>query len=122
LELFSHLAAADLRSIQTILSSNPFETVRKITLALTLPLLDEPILTSIFFYFRPSTDSTSNQKRRRREMHAITAIVETKEFPYNDDYLWRNNGNTTHKKSGNKSIYYKCAKQVKVQHTLNNIN
>ncbi|KAI8344370.1 hypothetical protein BC941DRAFT_408482 [Chlamydoabsidia padenii] len=42
-------------------------------------------------------------------MQAITTIIETKEFPYNDDYLWRNNGNTTHKKTGNKSIYYKCA-------------
>jgi hypothetical protein len=53
-------------------------------------------------------------KRRRRETQAITAIIETKEFPYNDDYLWKNNGNTVHKKSGFKSIYYKCTNSSKV--------
>ena len=53
-------------------------------------------------------------KRRRREMQAITMIIETREFPYNDDYLWKNNGNTIHKGSGNKSIYYKCANNQKV--------
>ncbi|KAI8138968.1 hypothetical protein BJV82DRAFT_276871 [Fennellomyces sp. T-0311] len=52
-------------------------------------------------------------KRRRREMQAITMIIETREFPYNDDYLWKNNGNTIHKGSGNKSIYYKCANNQK---------
>ena len=53
-------------------------------------------------------------KRRRREMQTITMIIETREFPYNDDYLWKNNGNTIHKGSGNKSIYYKCANNQKV--------
>ncbi|OBZ88597.1 hypothetical protein A0J61_03354 [Choanephora cucurbitarum] len=53
------------------------------------------------------------QKRRRREMQAITTIIETREFPYNDDYLWKNNGNTVHKKSGFKSIYYKCTNSIK---------
>ncbi|KAI9266495.1 hypothetical protein BDA99DRAFT_558570 [Phascolomyces articulosus] len=70
-----------------------------------------------------STSSTANPlntvqgrpfaKRRRREMQAITMIIETREFPYNDDYLWKNNGNTIHKGSGNKSIYYKCANNQK---------
>lgn len=55
-----------------------------------------------------------SSKRRRREMQAITMIIETREFPYNDDYLWKNNGNTIHKGSGNKSIYYKCANNPKV--------
>ncbi|KAG2229168.1 hypothetical protein INT48_003310 [Thamnidium elegans] len=52
-------------------------------------------------------------KRRRREMQAITTIIETREFPYNDDYLWKNNGNTVHKKTGFKSIYYKCSNSSK---------
>ncbi|KAI8987048.1 hypothetical protein BDB01DRAFT_842463 [Pilobolus umbonatus] len=52
-------------------------------------------------------------KRRRREMQAITTIIETKEYPYNDDYLWKNNGNTVHKKTGYKSIYYKCSNSAK---------
>ncbi|CAO3594507.1 unnamed protein product [Absidia cylindrospora] len=56
-----------------------------------------------------ATTTVTGLKRRRREMQAITTIIETKEFPYNDDYLWRNNGNTVHRKTGNKSIYYKCA-------------
>lgn len=52
-------------------------------------------------------------KRRRREMQAITTIIETREFPYNDDFLWKNNGNTVHKKTGFKSIYYKCSNSSK---------
>ncbi|CAO3651190.1 unnamed protein product [Cunninghamella echinulata] len=52
---------------------------------------------------------SKSNKRRRREMQPVTAIIETREFPYNDNYLWRNNGNTIHKKTGYKSIYYKCA-------------
>jgi hypothetical protein len=51
-------------------------------------------------------------------MQAITTIIETKEFPYNDDYLWKNNGNTVHKKSGYKSIYYKCSNSAKVRRLL----
>lgn len=53
--------------------------------------------------------STSRPRRRRREMQPITMIIETKDFPYNDDYVWKNNGNTIHKSSGQKSIYYKCS-------------
>ncbi|CAO3653901.1 unnamed protein product [Mucor hiemalis] len=53
--------------------------------------------------------STSRPRRRRREMQPITMIIETKDFPYNDDYVWKNNGNTIHKRSGQKSIYYKCS-------------
>ncbi|ORZ03649.1 hypothetical protein BCR43DRAFT_520757 [Syncephalastrum racemosum] len=52
-------------------------------------------------------------RRRRREMQAISTIIETREFPYNDDYLWKNNGNTTHKKTGHRSIYYKCSNSAK---------
>lgn len=48
-------------------------------------------------------------------MQAISTIIETKEFPYNDDYLWKNNGNTVHKKSGYRSIYYKCSNSAKVR-------
>ncbi|KAI7895575.1 uncharacterized protein EV154DRAFT_413289 [Mucor mucedo] len=70
---------------------------------------------------RNSVDGSSNRAsdtlppiasvttRRRREMQPITMIIETKEFPYNDDYVWKNNGNTTHKSTGQKSIYYKCS-------------
>ncbi|GAA5815438.1 hypothetical protein MFLAVUS_008946 [Mucor flavus] len=56
-----------------------------------------------------STDLSMRPRRRRREMQAITMIIETREFPYNDDYVWKNNGNTIHKSSGQKSIYYKCS-------------
>ncbi|KAG0745741.1 hypothetical protein G6F57_007789 [Rhizopus arrhizus] len=51
--------------------------------------------------------------RRRREMQAITKIVETKEYPYMDGYFWKNNGNTVQKKTGNKSVYYKCSNSNK---------
>ena len=60
---------------------------------------------------------TSQQRappRRRREMQAITKIVETREYPYLDGYFWKNNGNTVQKKTGIKSIYYKCSKSSKV--------
>ncbi|KAL7312984.1 hypothetical protein PS15m_008687 [Mucor circinelloides] len=57
--------------------------------------------------------TATTTKRRRREMQAISTIIETKEFPYNDDYLWKNNGNTVHKKTGFKSIYYKCSNSAK---------
>lgn len=52
--------------------------------------------------------------RRRREMQAITKIVETREYPYMDGYFWKNNGNTVQKKTGNKSVYYKCSNSNKV--------
>lgn len=58
-------------------------------------------------------------KRRRREMQPITMIIETREFPYNDEYLWKNNGNTVHRTSGNRSIYYKCANNNKARVVLN---
>lgn len=63
----------------------------------------------------PPSDSIHKtvHKRRRREMQAITTIIETREFPYYDDYLWKNNGNTVHKKTGYKSIYYKCSNSSK---------
>ena len=65
-----------------------------------------------------TSSSATATKRRRREMQAISTIIETKEFPYNDDYLWKNNGNTVHKKTGFKSIYYKCSNSAKVNFSL----
>ncbi|KAI7883020.1 hypothetical protein K492DRAFT_175774 [Lichtheimia hyalospora FSU 10163] len=66
----------------------------------------------------PSPDSYYDEEvverpRKRREMQAITKIVETREFPYQDNYFWKNNGNTTQKKTGCKSIYYKCSNSNK---------
>ncbi|KAI8369245.1 uncharacterized protein BYT42DRAFT_617286 [Radiomyces spectabilis] len=55
----------------------------------------------------------SQRPRRRREMQAITKIVETRENPYMDGYFWKNNGNTIQKKTGNKSVYYKCSNSTK---------
>ncbi|RCH85181.1 hypothetical protein CU097_006978 [Rhizopus azygosporus] len=60
-----------------------------------------------------ASSNETNTKRRKREIQAITTIIETKEFPYSDDYLWKNNGNTVHKKTGFKSIYYKCSNGAK---------
>ncbi|KAJ2960411.1 hypothetical protein NQZ79_g4263 [Umbelopsis isabellina] len=34
----------------------------------------------------------SKRQRKRREMQSITKVVETRDFPYNDEYLWKNNG------------------------------
>ncbi|KAI7864029.1 hypothetical protein BDF14DRAFT_1745091 [Spinellus fusiger] len=65
---------------------------------------------------RPSlcaNDSPVKRLRRRREMQAITKIVETREHPYMDGYFWKNNGNTIQKKTGNKSVYYKCSNSNK---------
>ncbi|SAL95058.1 hypothetical protein [Absidia glauca] len=69
-------------------------------------------------YPSPLTDHYDDQeeeppRRRRREMYAITKIVETRDFPYLDQYFWRNNGNTTQKKTGCRSIYYKCSNSNK---------
>lgn len=68
---------------------------------------------------RSTTTTTSSlvqakRRRRRQKMQAVTKTVETRDFPYHDDYLWKNNGNTVHKASGTKSIYYKCANHPKV--------
>ncbi|GAN11421.1 hypothetical protein MAM1_0592d10983 [Mucor ambiguus] len=57
-------------------------------------------------------DLTNRPRRRRREMQAISMIIETREFPYNDEYVWKNNGNTIHKSTGQKSIYYKCSNSM----------
>ncbi|KAI7854106.1 hypothetical protein BDC45DRAFT_569647 [Circinella umbellata] len=57
--------------------------------------------------------TSSGRARRKREMQAITKIVETREFPYQDSYFWKNNGNTTQRKTGCKSIYYKCSNSNK---------
>lgn len=61
-------------------------------------------------YFAPQ-----QRPRRRREMQAITKIVETREYPYLDGYSWKNNGNTVQKKTGNKSVYYKCSNSIRVR-------
>ncbi|CAO3631450.1 unnamed protein product [Cunninghamella blakesleeana] len=61
-----------------------------------------------------NNNNNHHQKpRKRREMQAITKLVETREFPYLDGYFWRNNGNTIQKKTGNKSVYYKCSNSSK---------
>ncbi|KAG1110573.1 hypothetical protein G6F42_015290 [Rhizopus arrhizus] len=62
-------------------------------------------------------DLANRPRRRRREMQAISMIIETREFPYNDDYVWKNNGNTIHKSTGQKSIYYKCSNSMMVSYT-----
>lgn len=62
----------------------------------------------------PPSQQHQRPIRRRREMQAITKIVETREYPYVDGFFWKNNGNTVQKKTGNKSIYYKCSNSGKV--------
>lgn len=56
-----------------------------------------------------STSASDRPRRRQKLLQAITMVIETKEFPYDDGYTWKNNGNTVHKTSGQKSIYYKCS-------------
>ncbi|KAI8882800.1 hypothetical protein K501DRAFT_323762 [Backusella circina FSU 941] len=51
--------------------------------------------------------------RRRRSIQAITKVIETKEYPYHDGYFWKNNGNTTQKKTGCRNVYYKCTNSCK---------
>lgn len=62
--------------------------------------------------------ATDKPRRRRKEMQPISMVIETKEFPYNDNYVWKNNGNTIHKSSGQKSIYYKCSNSNLVRTAL----
>ncbi|OAD78677.1 DNA-binding WRKY transcription factor [Phycomyces blakesleeanus NRRL 1555(-)] len=82
--------------------------------ALEKPKTEEKLVSKRPHHTREASpvDQTSS-KRKRREMQAITTIIETREFPYNDNYLWKNNGNTVHKKTGHKSIYYKCSNSAK---------
>ncbi|KAF9181065.1 hypothetical protein BGZ51_005692 [Haplosporangium sp. Z 767] len=54
------------------------------------------------------TSGDFKRKRKRREMQPVNKIVDSPE-PHVDPYLWKNNGNTTQKKTGCKSIYYKCS-------------
>ncbi|KAI8644153.1 hypothetical protein BD408DRAFT_131297 [Parasitella parasitica] len=63
-------------------------------------------------YAQNHVEMTNRPRRRKREMQAISMIIETREFPYNDEYIWKNNGNTTQKNTGQKSIYYKCSNSV----------
>ncbi|KAI8075073.1 hypothetical protein BC940DRAFT_287368 [Gongronella butleri] len=55
----------------------------------------------------------ASRTKKRREMQAISKIVETRDAGYNDGYFWRNNGNTIQKRTGNKSVYYKCSNSAK---------
>ncbi|CAO3690997.1 unnamed protein product [Rhizopus stolonifer] len=57
----------------------------------------------------PSLSTNTPFPKRRRSIQAISKIVETNEFPLNDGFFWKNNGNTLQKKTGCKSTYYKCA-------------
>ncbi|CAJ0746376.1 6846_t:CDS:2 [Entrophospora sp. SA101] len=59
------------------------------------------------------SSKNDKRKRKRREMLPVTMIIETKDNPYKDAYLWKNNGNTTQRKTGNKSVYYKCSNSNK---------
>lgn len=77
----------------------------------------------------PTSSSDNNTKttsppvkisRRRRSMQALTKLVETTEFPYDDGHFWKNNGNTVQKKTGCKSVYYKCANSCKVNFFFRN--
>ncbi|KAG2236033.1 hypothetical protein BDF21DRAFT_493192 [Thamnidium elegans] len=82
-----------------------------------------PSTTSQYLHSQSSTTRSSSDSkiispviktsRRRRSMQAITKIVETTEFPYDDGHFWKNNGNTVQKKTGCKSVYYKCANSCK---------
>ncbi|KAL9540809.1 hypothetical protein PS6_010589 [Mucor atramentarius] len=71
-----------------------------------------PPTTSLSYNSRPQ-EPVQKISRRRRSMQAITKIVETTEFPYDDRHFWKNNGNTVQKKTGCKSVYYKCANSCK---------
>ncbi|KAK3806695.1 MAG: hypothetical protein J3Q66DRAFT_358236 [Benniella sp.] len=55
-----------------------------------------------------ASGADQKRKRKRREMQPVSKTIESLE-PYQDNYLWKNNGNTTQKKTGCKSIYYKCS-------------
>ncbi|KAF9405435.1 hypothetical protein BGZ94_003541 [Podila epigama] len=57
-----------------------------------------------------STLATLDQKRKRkrREMQPVSKVVDSPE-PHIDYYVWKNNGNTVQKKTGCKSIYFKCS-------------
>ncbi|PHZ10040.1 uncharacterized protein RHIMIDRAFT_41928 [Rhizopus microsporus ATCC 52813] len=47
--------------------------------------------------------------RRKRSIQAISKVIETHEFPFDDGFFWKTNGNTLQKRTGLKSIYFKCA-------------
>jgi hypothetical protein len=140
------------------------------TFFLSPPLIKNPLLSIHSTTSRPesppadasldtnglnSLGDSSKRQRKRREMQSITKVVETRDFPYNDEYLWKNNGkrkrkirkkgglgvrrcnprrlfilippfrsllfsgNTIHKGSGEKSIYYKCSNSSKVSKKQN---
>ncbi|KAG0012698.1 hypothetical protein BGZ82_002451 [Podila clonocystis] len=48
------------------------------------------------------------RKRKRREMQPVSKVVDSPE-PHIDYYVWKNNGNTVQKKTGCKSVYFKCS-------------
>jgi hypothetical protein len=93
-------------------SNKPFSCTESSTKKLLLPPSNRPDP-------QVASSLSNRPRRRRREMQAITMIIETKEFPYNDDYVWKNNGNTTHKSTGQKSIYYKCSNSIVVCYEKN---
>ncbi|KAG2211886.1 hypothetical protein INT47_004573 [Mucor saturninus] len=98
-----HSAAAAMLAMGKSLAQE--EKSEPITSAYPSPIADN--------YNDEHEDFAGNKPRRRREMQAITKIVETREFPYVDNYFWKNNGNTVQKKTGCKSIYYKCSNSNK---------
>lgn len=54
------------------------------------------------------TNIDQKRKRKRREMQPVSKVVDSPE-PHIDYYVWKNNGNTVQKKTGCKSIYFKCS-------------
>lgn len=57
-----------------------------------------------------STQANIDQKRKRkrREMQPVSKVVDSPD-QHIDYYVWKNNGNTVQKKTGCKSIYFKCS-------------
>ncbi|KAG0084462.1 hypothetical protein BGZ93_001233, partial [Podila epicladia] len=54
------------------------------------------------------TNMDQKRKRKRREMQPVSKVVDSPD-QHNDYYVWKNNGNTIQKKTGCKSIYFKCS-------------
>ncbi|KAI9249973.1 hypothetical protein EDC94DRAFT_623612 [Helicostylum pulchrum] len=100
----------------SIHSTNQQQTQQKIAMASSAPSATSQYLYSQSTRLSPDSKiipPVIKTSRRRRSMQAITKIVETTEFPYDDGHFWKNNGNTVQKKTGCKSVYYKCANSCK---------
>ncbi|OZJ06651.1 hypothetical protein BZG36_00271 [Bifiguratus adelaidae] len=57
------------------------------------------------------TEIPSQQKpkrQRNRTIQPVTTIIETRDPNNTDNFIWKNNGNTVQRKTGCRSVYYKC--------------